>query len=189
MVHPFQADIFNAYRQPGVDCGDAGDAAAHQAAAEDTNTLNGAGFRFTAPLLFHSRSREKDPAQRNRFWRHRQLTKSACFSLMSGPTALLQPDAHHLNNAFCCRIVTLRFGCGLSGRQRKQRLTANRTMQQTIAQRQHTSTHLALFHPGNGGLQQNRLRHRVIDHAQLTGLFRPQGFAGKNQWQCLLHAD
>ncbi len=52
MINAVQADVFDAHGQTGMNCADAGNAAAHQPAAQHTDTFDWPGLRLSSVLFF-----------------------------------------------------------------------------------------------------------------------------------------
>ncbi len=189
MVDALQVNIFDTDRQPGVDRRDAGDAAAHQPAAQYADLPQRARLGCGAGLFFYRRAGEEQATQRGGLRRHRQFAEGARLRPMPRFAALLDADANHVDNALRGRIVAVRFARGFALRQRKERVARQRRLHYAIAQRQLARGMPALQHARHCSFQQDRLRHRVIHQPHSARLLRPQGFAGEYQRQRLPQPD
>ncbi len=102
---------------------------------------------------------------------------------------MIQPGAYHLNDAFRRRVVAVGFRQRFLAHDAEQQISAQRAVEQAILPRQLALMFPTLFHPLDGGLQQNRLRHGVVHQSHAQRLAGANVLAGQDHVQRFGSAD
>ncbi|MNE14644.1 hypothetical protein D3C80_1075320 [compost metagenome] len=109
MVNARFVNVFNSHRQTTPRGGHTGDTAAHQAATQNADTVQFMRLCIATAFFLQGGRGKEQAAQRGGLRGHGQFAKRPRLGFITAGAAVIQTGTHHLNNAFCGRIIAVRF--------------------------------------------------------------------------------